>query len=234
VICWLPAHVQATRHALIGVAPLFCTVIVATNPTPQSLSAWYVAVTPAPPVGVGDGEGDADRDGGLEYANDLTQWLRYKPTEPTGNLAAFAHLYNFNASHLGFDSQLAPVAAQVPLTLSEIGENDLRPRLHRRGDELGRRARGRVPGLDLEQLGLLQRPRVHLGLHGYPNRLRAGFQGSPGDGQQLRRPAPGRFTQTAAAATPVAAATMMPLRRRVAFAGSGAGRVTVADSPHGR
>jgi hypothetical protein len=64
--------------------------------------------------------------GGLAYSNDLTQWLQYKPTDPTGNLAAFAHIYNFNScsSTSCFDSQLAPVAAQVPLTLSEIGEND--------------------------------------------------------------------------------------------------------------
>ncbi len=64
--------------------------------------------------------------GGLAYSNDLTQWLQYKPTDPTGNLAAFAHIYNFNtcSNTSCFDSQLAPVAAQVPLTLSEIGEND--------------------------------------------------------------------------------------------------------------
>jgi endoglucanase len=64
--------------------------------------------------------------GGLAYSNDLTQWLQYKPTDPTGNLAAFAHIYNFNscANTSCFTSQLAPVAAQVPLTLSEIGEND--------------------------------------------------------------------------------------------------------------
>ncbi len=64
--------------------------------------------------------------GGLAYSNDLTQWLQYKPTDPKNNLAAFAHIYNFNScsSTSCFDSQLAPVAAQVPLTLSEIGEND--------------------------------------------------------------------------------------------------------------
>ncbi|GHJ41767.1 glycoside hydrolase family 5 protein [Streptomyces sp. TS71-3] len=64
--------------------------------------------------------------GGLAYSNDLTQWLAYAPKDPAGNLAAFAHLYNFNtcSSTSCFDSQLAPVARQVPLTLSEIGEND--------------------------------------------------------------------------------------------------------------
>ena len=63
---------------------------------------------------------------GLAYSNDLTQWLQYKPTDSTGNLAASAHIYNFNScsNTSCYDSQLAPVAAQVPLTLGEIGEND--------------------------------------------------------------------------------------------------------------
>jgi hypothetical protein len=64
--------------------------------------------------------------GGLAYSNDLTQWLQFKPTDPMNNLAAFAHVYNFNScsSTSCWDSQLAPVAAQVPLNLTEIGEND--------------------------------------------------------------------------------------------------------------
>ena len=49
----------------------------------------------------------------------------YVPYEKN-NLAAFAHIYNFNScsNTSCFDSQMAPVAAAVPLTLSEIGEND--------------------------------------------------------------------------------------------------------------
>jgi hypothetical protein len=64
--------------------------------------------------------------GGLAYSNDLSQWLTYKPTDPRNNLAAFAHIYNFNScsSTSCYDSTFAPIAAQVPLTLSEIGEND--------------------------------------------------------------------------------------------------------------
>jgi endoglucanase len=64
--------------------------------------------------------------GGLAYSNDLTQWLQFRPSDPMNNLAAFAHIYNFNTcANTGcWDSQLAPVAAQVPLVLSEIGEND--------------------------------------------------------------------------------------------------------------
>jgi hypothetical protein len=64
--------------------------------------------------------------GGLAYSNDLTQWLQFKPTDSANNLVAAWHVYNFNscASESCWDSQLAPVAAQVPLVAGEIGEND--------------------------------------------------------------------------------------------------------------
>ncbi len=55
--------------------------------------------------------------GGLAYSNDLSQWLTYKPSDPTGNLVAAFHTYNFNtcAGESCWNSTLAPVAAQVPL-----------------------------------------------------------------------------------------------------------------------
>lgn len=58
--------------------------------------------------------------------NDVSQWLTYKPTDPQNNLAAFAHVYNFNpcSNTSCYDSQMGPVAAQVPFALTEIGEND--------------------------------------------------------------------------------------------------------------
>jgi endoglucanase len=64
--------------------------------------------------------------GGLAYSNDLSQWLAYKPADPRNNLLAAVHVYNFNkcASTSCWDSQLAPVAAQVPLMFGEFGEND--------------------------------------------------------------------------------------------------------------
>jgi endoglucanase len=63
---------------------------------------------------------------GLRYANDMRQWLRYKPTDPTGNLAAAAHVYNFNDCRTisCYNNELAPVAAAVPLIITEIGQND--------------------------------------------------------------------------------------------------------------
>jgi endoglucanase len=64
--------------------------------------------------------------GGIEYSNDLTQWLTYEPTDPDGNLVASWHSYNFNtcATLSCWTSQVAPVAAKVPVIAGEIGEND--------------------------------------------------------------------------------------------------------------
>jgi len=64
--------------------------------------------------------------GGLAWSNDLSQWLANKPSDPQNNIAASAHIYNFNAcaSSSCWDSQIAPVAAQVPVIIGEFGEND--------------------------------------------------------------------------------------------------------------
>ncbi len=64
--------------------------------------------------------------GGLEYSNDLTQWLAYEPTDPDHDLVASWHSYNFNtcSTQSCWTSQVAPVIAQVPVIAGEIGEND--------------------------------------------------------------------------------------------------------------
>ncbi|HET8844933.1 MAG TPA: cellulase family glycosylhydrolase, partial [Ktedonobacteraceae bacterium] len=64
--------------------------------------------------------------GGLAFSNDLSQWLQHKPNDPLNNLIASVHIYNFNAcnSVSCWDAQNAPVAAQVPLVVGELGEND--------------------------------------------------------------------------------------------------------------
>jgi hypothetical protein len=62
---------------------------------------------------------------GLTWTNDLTQWLTYKPADPTGNLMASWHSYNFNAcvTVSCWDSQIGAVAAQVPVHAGEIGQD---------------------------------------------------------------------------------------------------------------
>jgi len=64
--------------------------------------------------------------GGLEYSNCLTHWLDYMPHDPSGNLAASWHSYNFNlcSNENCWNSYIAPVAAKVPLMATEFGEND--------------------------------------------------------------------------------------------------------------
>ena len=61
--------------------------------------------------------------GGLEYSNDLTQWLTYEPTDPAGNLAAAWHVYDINECNTTacYTSQGGPVAAKVPIVATEIG-----------------------------------------------------------------------------------------------------------------
>ncbi len=64
--------------------------------------------------------------GGLGYASDLSEWLKYEPTDPDHNLAASFHAYNFSGCHVSgcWNSQIAPVLKKVPLIVGEIGEND--------------------------------------------------------------------------------------------------------------
>jgi len=64
--------------------------------------------------------------GGLEWANDMREWLTYKPTDPLNNLAASWHSYSFNAcaTESCWDSQVAPLAQQVPVVVGEFGQDN--------------------------------------------------------------------------------------------------------------
>jgi endoglucanase len=64
--------------------------------------------------------------GGLAYSNNLTEWLKYEPTDPDHNLVASWHSYSFNScnSLSCWNSQIAPVIASVPIVAGEIGETD--------------------------------------------------------------------------------------------------------------
>jgi hypothetical protein len=64
---------------------------------------------------------------GLNYANNLTEWLSHEPNDPDHQLVAEAHIYGNNSCGAENDgsclvSTLDPVAAQVPLLLAETGE----------------------------------------------------------------------------------------------------------------
>jgi endoglucanase len=61
---------------------------------------------------------------GIDYANDLTEWLSHEPHDPLGQLIAEAHVYGKNTCDTTscFNSQMAPIAARVPLIFGETGE----------------------------------------------------------------------------------------------------------------
>lgn len=64
--------------------------------------------------------------GGLRYANILSQWLQYEPSDPQKNLAASWHIYphgNPCNTTTCYNQQVAPVANQVPLIAGELGES---------------------------------------------------------------------------------------------------------------
>ena len=61
--------------------------------------------------------------GGIEYSNDLSQWLTYKPTDPANNFAASWHVYpnsNYTSSHTLMMDAMG-VAGMVPIVATEIG-----------------------------------------------------------------------------------------------------------------
>lgn len=62
--------------------------------------------------------------GGLEWSNNLKEWLTYMPKDPQKNLAAVAHVYSWNGcvDTTCWDTSYGKVAAQVPLVLTEIGQ----------------------------------------------------------------------------------------------------------------
>lgn len=64
--------------------------------------------------------------GGVAYAGELSHWLQFQPDDPIHQLAASWHSYNFSQCNAlsCWNSDIAPVAARVPVIAGEIGEND--------------------------------------------------------------------------------------------------------------
>lgn len=63
---------------------------------------------------------------GINHGNHVDDWLLYRPADPTGNLVAGVHLYNFNGCNdqICWENSIAPVALQVPVVVGELGQND--------------------------------------------------------------------------------------------------------------
>jgi hypothetical protein len=64
--------------------------------------------------------------GGLDYANDLSQWADHAPNDPLNQEAASFHNYMGKAcdSLTCWNSQIAPVAASVPVVTGEFDEDN--------------------------------------------------------------------------------------------------------------
>jgi endoglucanase len=60
---------------------------------------------------------------GIQYAESVTQWLKYRPADPTGNLIASVHVYSFNdcSNVRCYNGAMKTVAAHVPLLIGEFG-----------------------------------------------------------------------------------------------------------------
>jgi endoglucanase len=67
--------------------------------------------------------------GGLDYANDLTQWLAFMPKDPLGQIAASFHNYEKRPCDnvACWSTTIAGVAAQVPVVTGEFGEEICNP-----------------------------------------------------------------------------------------------------------
>jgi endoglucanase len=65
---------------------------------------------------------------GNNFANDLSEWLKYMPHDPRHQLVASVHVYNFSLERDAalWGLVLQPLAKRVPLVASELGENDCR------------------------------------------------------------------------------------------------------------
>ena len=62
--------------------------------------------------------------GGVQYANAMSGWLSHRPTDPLHRIAAAWHVYNMNSCNTVacWNANVAPVAAQVPLVIGEVGD----------------------------------------------------------------------------------------------------------------
>jgi hypothetical protein len=61
---------------------------------------------------------------GIDWANNLQQWLAYRPADPAGQLMAEQHVYGGNTCYTPscLDSNTGPVAQNVPVVFGEYGE----------------------------------------------------------------------------------------------------------------
>jgi hypothetical protein len=96
-----------------------------TTPWAAGMKDLVQAVRAAAPLGVG--ASNVILLGGIQFANDLSQWLTYAsqlPANQANNLAASWHVYDFDGciTTSCWTNTVAPVAQQVPIVTGEFGE----------------------------------------------------------------------------------------------------------------
>lgn len=87
---------------------------------------WRVASAPDLIAAIrGTGATNVIMVGGMEFANDMTQWLADVPHDPAGQLAASTHIYSFNPYNTTVDwvQNLLPIAASYPVVIGEFGDD---------------------------------------------------------------------------------------------------------------
>jgi len=62
---------------------------------------------------------------GIQYAETIDQWLKYRPYDPDGNLVSSVHVYSFNncSSLACYEGNMQKVAESVPMLIGEFGPN---------------------------------------------------------------------------------------------------------------
>jgi hypothetical protein len=62
---------------------------------------------------------------GIQYGEAIDQWLKYRPSDPTGNLIASVHVYSYNgcSSLRCYDGAMKMLTARVPVLIGELGPN---------------------------------------------------------------------------------------------------------------
>jgi endoglucanase len=60
---------------------------------------------------------------GIQYAETVDQWLKYRPSDPAGNLVASVHVYSFNGCSTlrCYNGAMKTLAGHVPVLIGELG-----------------------------------------------------------------------------------------------------------------
>ena len=63
---------------------------------------------------------------GLDWGNDLSSWLRFRPDDPAQQLIAGFHAFSFTECVIVacWEENVRPVARAVPVVTTELGERD--------------------------------------------------------------------------------------------------------------